>query len=194
MGCQVARIWLFHKNNSFAEAKSLVLQLPVPHVSRTVSRAFLAEVFEQAGMRCRAGFLQCLRSQRLINYDLLTPTGVPLASIFEGIEGTKLNAKVLSALLAEAKAPPHHPCTKETKTSMSSLLDIFAPRSVFALGCESLCTSHYNTTRNLYDQTCEEYVSVCDYGDIYEMGCEGAEFYWGDGSSLCGQYSCWNGE
>jgi len=130
----------------------------------------------------------------LISYDLLTPTGVPLASIFEGIVGPKLSAKVLGALLAEAKAPPHHPCTKEMKPPLSSLLDIFTPRSVFALGCESLCTSHYNTTRNLYDQTCEAYVSVCDYGDIYEMGCEGAEFYCGDGSSLCGQYSCWNSE
>jgi len=140
------------------------------------------------------GFRQTTSARPLINYDLLTPTGVPLASIFEGMVGPKLNAKVLSALLAEAKAPPHHPCTKETKTSMSSLLDIFAPRSVFALGCDSLCTSHYNTTRNVYDQNCGEYISVCDNGDIYEMGCEGAEFPCGDGSSLCGQYSCWNSE
>jgi hypothetical protein len=51
----VPRIGLFHKNNSFAEAKSLVLQLPVPHVSRTVAQAFLAGVFEEAGILCECG-------------------------------------------------------------------------------------------------------------------------------------------
>jgi hypothetical protein len=134
-------------------------------------------------------------STPLMKYDLRTPTGAPLASIFEGIAGPKLSAKVLGALLAERKAPTHHPCTKKTKTSLLNLFEIFfTPRSVFAFGCESPCTSHYNRTRNLYDPTCEDYVSVCDYGDIYEMGCEGAEFPCGDGSSLCGQYSCWNSE
>src|SRR5216684_3911518 len=51
MGCPVARIGLFHKNNSFAEAKSLVLQLPVPHTRRTAAEVFLAEGFEQDGKR-----------------------------------------------------------------------------------------------------------------------------------------------
>src|SRR6267143_5562076 len=57
MGCQIARIGLFHKDNSFAEPMSLVLQLPVPHRSRTVAEVFLAEVLERNGMRsgdCRA--------------------------------------------------------------------------------------------------------------------------------------------
>src|SRR5437867_4068293 len=50
MGCQTAWIGLFHKNNSFAEAKSVVLQLPVLHSSRTVARAFLAAYL--SGLEC----------------------------------------------------------------------------------------------------------------------------------------------
>ncbi len=45
----------FIRNNSFAEAKSLVLQLPVPHVSRTVALVFLAVTFKWDGMQPDAG-------------------------------------------------------------------------------------------------------------------------------------------
>src|SRR6266850_3608026 len=43
MGCQVARIGLFHKIILSLGPMSLVLQLPVPHSSRTVAEVFLAE-------------------------------------------------------------------------------------------------------------------------------------------------------
>src|SRR6266403_710228 len=57
MGCQFARIGLFHKNNSFAEAMRRVLQLPVPHVLRTAARAFLAGAFED--LTCKADLAHC---------------------------------------------------------------------------------------------------------------------------------------
>ena len=126
-----------------------------------------------------------------IKCDVRTSSGLPLASIFEGVTGSKLDIAIVHKLVAEAEAGPRDPCHKKTKGSWAMLLDVFEPSSVFAQSpCDSPCTSHYNSTRYVGGD-CPE-ATVCWYGDIYYYGCEGAEFPCDGGGYTCGQQTCIN--
>jgi hypothetical protein len=123
--------------------------------------------------------------------DLRSPAGVQLASIFEGARGDKLDATLVNSLLVEAKAPPRDPCHADRKSSWSKVSRLFAMRSVLAQSdCDSPCSSHYNSQE--FFSLCSDFYTLCQYGIIYQRGCEGAEFTCDDGSHQCGQRPCPN--
>jgi hypothetical protein len=123
-----------------------------------------------------------------IRYNVRTPDGLQLASIFEGVTGSQLDLAIVHKLVAEAQAPPRDPCHKKATGSRAMLLNFFAPSSVFAQsGCNSPCTGHFNDVRSM-GGSCPG-ATVCTYGDIYYYGCEGTEFYCNPGST-CGQSIC----
>jgi hypothetical protein len=123
-----------------------------------------------------------------IRSNVRTPDGLQLASIFEGVTGSQLDITIVHKLVAEAQARPHDPCHKKATGSPAMLLNFFAPSSVFAQsGCNSPCTGHFDTVRNIGGD-CPD-ATVCWYGDIYFYGCQGAEFQC-DVGSTCGQTTC----
>lgn len=131
-------------------------------------------------------------SVHMMKYDVRTASGAPLTSIFEGVVGSRLDAEVVSQLLAEAKAPPRDPCRKKAESSWSKLWEVFAPASVLAQGsCVSGCTGHYNREFQVPGSDCEGII-VCAPGGPWASGCEGTEYQCPNGGSACGQAICSN--
>lgn len=163
-----------------------------------IRRIFLSAMI--AGVGCLTAFIiwEVGHSRALarvsvpgLKYDFRTPGGVPLASIFEGLN-FRLPQQVIARLIAEAKTPPPQ-CPKEAKTYWSSLWQEFGSPSVFAQSCGSACQGHYEGVQSVNDSHCPD-LSVCNGSGDYFSGCEGWEYscspYPG---SACGQNSCPNG-
>jgi len=129
---------------------------------------------------------------RHMQYQLTTPTGAPLASVFEGIP--KLDSAAVKCLLAGTKGSPASSCGKNKKVStLSRFLDIFSAGTVHAQGdpCYSPCVSCGNMLQSQNQPTCPG-AQVCAAGGFAQEGCTGYQWYCGKNPPLCGQDLCGN--
>jgi len=122
-----------------------------------------------------------------MKYSVRSAAGTPLTTIFENLGDSRLEDSVLVRLVSEAKTPPRDPCRKP---SLSKLLDVLIPATVYAQDCGGSCTSHYNR-EEFEPVSCGEF-TICINGSEYDQGCVSHLFQCPDDSWLCGQITCPN--
>jgi hypothetical protein len=132
------------------------------------------------------------RSTHSMALYVTTPTGVPLASVFEGEAGVKLDPTLINRLLSEAKAHPHVVCQKERRSASQKMLDLLGFSSVQAQsGCDSTCAGINNSTVPAGAPSCPS-LTICWPVVSIGLGCEGNLQYCPGLVEACGQVACPN--